>query len=100
EDDALIGVRSTARLFGERVAIAIAGFYAGAVLLFAAALAAAGAGWAAYAGLAAGAVQLAWQAARPGKADPASALRLFRSNRLFGLILLAGLVADAILTAA
>ncbi len=100
EDDALIGVHSTARLFGARVGMAVALFYLGAIILFGAALAAAGAGAAAYAGLTLGAGQLGWQAWRTGSADSALALRLFRSNRLFGLVLLAGLIADAVLTAA
>lgn len=99
EDDALIGVRSTARLFGDRIGVAVLLFYAGAAVLFGLALAAAGAGWAAYVGLAAGVVQLGWQARLAGKADGPLALRLFRSNRTFGLILLAGILADALVTA-
>ena len=74
-------------------------FYAGAILLFGVAFALAGAGWAAFVGLGIGAAQLGWQAYRAGKADTAEALRLFRSNRTFGLILLAGIVADALITA-
>jgi 4-hydroxybenzoate polyprenyltransferase len=100
EDDALIGIGSTAQLFGSRVGLAVAIMYGGAVMLVAASLVAAGAGWLAYAGLAAGTLQLAWQAAQTSSAEPERALRLFRSNRLFGLIVLAGFVADAALTAA
>ena len=62
EDDALVGVHSTARLFGPRVGIAVALFQAGAIILFLAAFIAAGVGWLAYIGLPLGAVQLAWQA--------------------------------------
>lgn len=98
EDDALIGVRSTVRLFGVRTPAAVAAFYASAVVFFAAALAFAEAGWIAYVGLAFAAAQLAWQAARINVDDGALALRLFRSNRGFGLILFAGLVLDALLT--
>lgn len=99
EDDGLIGVRSTALLFGSRVRIAVAMFYAGAVILFATALALAGAEWAAFAGLAVGFVQLAWQASRISPTDSSGALALFRSNRTFGLILFIGIVADSLITA-
>jgi 4-hydroxybenzoate polyprenyltransferase len=98
EDDALIGIGSTALLFGRRAGIAVTALYAGALLLFATAFVATGTGWAAYVGLAAGAVQLGWQAWNVGDADEATALRLFRSNRGFGLIVLLGLLADAVLT--
>ncbi len=95
EDDALIGIRSTARLFGERAGVAVAGFYGGAVTLFAVALVAAGASWPAYVGLAAGGTQLGWQVSRLGDGEGRTALMLFRSNRTFGLIVLVGLLASA-----
>ncbi len=94
EDDAIVGVRSTALLFGERAPLYVGFLYAGAIAFFALALVLAGAGPIAYAGLAAGAVHLGWQVARIDLADGALALRLFKSNWSFGLILLAGLVAD------
>jgi 4-hydroxybenzoate polyprenyltransferase len=99
EDDALMGVRSTARLFGPRAPLAVAVCYVAAVLLFGLALALAGAGWPAYVGLGLAAAHLAWQVTRIEIADPALALRLFRSNRGFGLVIWAGLVASAALTA-
>jgi len=43
------------------------------------------------------AVQLGWQVMRLDIDDPALCLRLFKSNRDAGLILFAGLVADALL---
>lgn len=98
EDDALIGIRSAARLFGDRARPAIAGFYAAAIMLFALALGLAGAGWPAYVGLVAAAGQLAWQIGRLDLRDDARSLVLFRSNRTFGLILFAGLVLSAALT--
>ena len=100
EDDAMVGVRSTARLFGARTRPYLAAFYLLATIFFAAALAMAGAGPAAYAGLALGAAQLAWQVAALRTDDADNCLRLFRSNRDYGLILFAGLLADAWLTAA
>ncbi|HVK92724.1 MAG TPA: 4-hydroxybenzoate octaprenyltransferase, partial [Mycoplana sp.] len=61
EDDALIGVRSTARLFGERTRPWLVALYGLAVLLFAASFVLAGVGLPAYVGLAIAAVLLAWQ---------------------------------------
>src|SRR5215813_10086050 len=61
EDDALIGVKSTARLFGARTHQALVVFYGLAVALIGGALISAGAGAVAWIGLAAFAVHLAWQ---------------------------------------
>jgi 4-hydroxybenzoate polyprenyltransferase len=99
EDDALAGVHSTARLFGERVKPWLWGFYGGAVILIGASLVAAEAGFAAYLGLFAFAAHLAWQVRVLDPDDPQHALMLFRSNRTAGLILFAGFVADAALRA-
>lgn len=99
EDDALIGIGSTARLFGRHARQAIALLYATAIALFGVSFLTAGVGWIAYVGLALGAIQLARQAIRSGGADADLALRLFRSNRGFGLILLVGLIVDAAVTA-
>lgn len=93
EDDALIGVKSTARLFGENSRLWLRGFMATTVALMAAAiivtpipadrvlaltLALAGVwgfGW-----------HMAWQMRRLDMDDPASCLLVFRSNRDAGLI--------------
>jgi 4-hydroxybenzoate polyprenyltransferase len=99
EDDALIGVKSTALLFGARTQSALIVFYALAVVLIGAALALAGAGWPAWIGLAALAAHLVWQIRRLEISDPALCLRLFKSNRDAGLLLFAGLLADAALRA-
>src|SRR5881392_737919 len=58
EDDALIGIKSTARLFGENTKPALAVFYGIAVLLIGVALKLAGSGWPAFVGLAAFAAHL------------------------------------------
>ncbi len=94
EDDALIGVRSTARLFAERTKPALVLFYSGATLLFAAAFSAAELGWLAYLGLLAGAGHLAWQVTVLDTDDPDNCLMLFRANRDYGWIVFAGLVID------
>src|SRR5581483_299363 len=100
EDDALIGIKSTARLFAERTRPALAGFYALAVILIGVALALAGVHMAAWVALAAFAAHLAWQISRLQIRDPALCLRLFKSNRDAGLLLFAGLLIDAVMRAA
>jgi 4-hydroxybenzoate polyprenyltransferase len=95
EDDALIGVKSTARLFGQRTHQALIAFYALAVALIGCAIALGGGGLPAWLGLVAFAAHLAWQIARLKIDDPALCLRVFRSNRDAGLLLFAGLLLDA-----
>jgi 4-hydroxybenzoate polyprenyltransferase len=100
EDDALIGVKSTARLFGRHTHRWLAGFLAAAALLAAAAVLAAvpaGLGRAlALAGVAGFALHLAWQLRALDTDDPARCLALFRSNRDAGLVLAAGLALAAL----
>jgi len=100
EDDALIGVKSTALLFGARTRLALAVFYGLAVVLIGAALTLAAVRWPAWIGLAAFAAHLVWQIGRLEIGDPALCLRLFKSNRDAGLLLFAGLLADAAMRAA
>src|SRR3954464_3511631 len=71
EDDALIGIKSTARLFGAATHRALVVFYGLAVLLIGAALALSGVRWPAWIGLAAFAVHLVWQIRRLDIGDPA-----------------------------
>jgi 4-hydroxybenzoate polyprenyltransferase len=86
EDDALVGVRSTARLFGTRTPAAVGAFYALALVLWGAALWSVRADWLALAALLPAALHLANQAVRADYADGDLALRLFRSNRFCGLL--------------
>ncbi len=102
EDDALIGVRSTARLFGRQTARWLAGFLAAAVALLAAGvwLALAGSGlplWAGLAGIAAFAAHLGRQLGRLEIDDPDACRRLFLSNRDAGLIFTTGLALAVLL---
>ena len=99
EDDALIGIKSTALLFGARTRPALMAFYGLAVVLIGVALALAHARWPAWIGLIAFAAHLIWQIARLEIGDPALCLRLFKSNRDAGLLLFAGLLADAVMRA-
>jgi 4-hydroxybenzoate polyprenyltransferase len=99
EDDALIGIKSTALLFGPRTRPALMVFYGLAVVLIGAALALAGARFPAWIGLVAFAAHLIWQISRLEISDPALCLRVFKSNRDAGLLLFAGLLADALMRA-
>ena len=95
EDDLLIGIKSTALLFGERTPSMLAGFYACAVALIAAAGFMAGGGMIFAAGLIAFGAHLAWQVTRLDIDDPAHCLMLFKSNRDAGLILFGAMLIDA-----
>jgi 4-hydroxybenzoate polyprenyltransferase len=99
EDDALIGIKSTARMFGARTHRALVVFYALAVVLIGVALLLAGARWPAWLGLIAFAAHLGWQIRRLDIGDPALCLRVFKSNRDAGLLLFAGLLVDAVMRA-
>jgi 4-hydroxybenzoate polyprenyltransferase len=99
EDDALIGIKSTALLFAARTHQALLVFYALAVVLIGAALVSASSGLPAWVGLAAFAAHLIWQIRRLDISDPALCLRIFKSNRDAGLLLFAGLLADAVMRA-
>lgn len=95
EDDALIGVKSSALRLGARTGTAMWGFYGLALLLFAAAAHQAGLGWGFWPLWLASGVHLGWQIRRLDIDAPEICLRLFRSNREFGLILFAAMVAGA-----
>jgi 4-hydroxybenzoate polyprenyltransferase len=93
EDDALVGVKSSARALGDRARAGVAIFYALALAGWGAAL------WAirpdplALAALLPAAIHLAWQAAKADPKDGELALALFRSNRFTGLLLFLGFLA-------
>jgi 4-hydroxybenzoate polyprenyltransferase len=85
EDDALIGVRSTARLFGDATRPFLAVCYALTVVLLLVAGWLAGLSWRFDAALVLPAFMLAWQIFRLDINDPALCLRLFKANREVGL---------------
>jgi 4-hydroxybenzoate polyprenyltransferase len=97
EDDVLIGVKSTALLFGANSKPWLSAFFGTAVLCFAAALWMAGANIASYFGLAAAALHAAWQLHSFDHSNSALCLKLFKSNRTFGLLFLTGLLMDSYL---
>ena len=92
EDDALVGVKSSARALGDRARLGVAICYALALAGWSAAI------WTvrpqplALLALLPAALHLAWQVSRADPADGALALELFRSNRFTGLLLFAGFV--------
>jgi 4-hydroxybenzoate polyprenyltransferase len=100
EDDALIGIKSTALLFGPRTKPMLAIFYGLAVVLIGLSGLLVGARAAFALGLVAFAGHLAWQIVRLDIDDPDECLRLFKANRDAGLILFAGMLVDAYLRAA
>jgi len=95
EDDAIVGLKSTALLFGDRTRPMLTLFSAVAILCIGLAGLTAGAGVVFVVGLTAFAAHLAWQVRTIDIADPVLCLRLFKSNRDAGLILFAALVLDA-----
>jgi 4-hydroxybenzoate polyprenyltransferase len=96
EDDAIVGVRSTARLFGENTKSWLAGLYGGALMCFALAFAAAQAPPVALAGLIAAGVHMARQISTLDIDDPDQCLKLFKSNNVVGWLIFAGLLGGAV----
>jgi len=99
EDDEVVGIKSSARLFGEHVRLGVGLCYGLAVLIILAALILIEAGPFAYLGAVAFGLHLAWQVWGIDRGNGALALRLFRSNRDAGLILFALLSLDALVRA-
>lgn len=94
EDDVLAGVKSTARLFGDKTKPWLFAFYTGATALFGLSFFLSGAGILSYTGLAIGAGHMVYQVAKLDINDTDECLMMFRSNRDYGLILFAGLTLD------
>jgi 4-hydroxybenzoate polyprenyltransferase len=95
DDDSLIGIKSTALLFGERTPTMLTIFYAIAVVLIGAAGLTAGGGFIFVIGLLCFAAHLTWQVLRIDIHDPAYCLVLFKSNRDAGLILFGAMLLEA-----
>ena len=92
EDDALVGVRSTARLFGANTKAWLAGLYGLTLVLLLAAYAGADVGFIAYLGLLVAAVMFAWQILVLDIDNPDQCLTLFKFNTRVGAVIFAGLV--------
>ena len=93
-DDAIVGIKSTARLFGANARLGIGACYFGAALFAELALLSVGAGPLAQLGLIGFCLHLIWQLSKVEGADPALCLILFRSNRDAGLLLFAGIALE------
>ncbi|CAA7623026.1 4-hydroxybenzoate octaprenyltransferase [Magnetospirillum sp. SS-4] len=93
EDDALIGVKSTALALGDATPKWLWLFYGATLTLMGAAGWTAGLGWAFWPGLALAGGHLVWQILRVDIHDSADCLAKFKSNRHFGWLLLAAIVA-------
>ncbi|MGV3579403.1 UbiA family prenyltransferase [Brevundimonas sp.] len=96
EDDAMVGVKSSARRLGKGVKTGVAAFYALAVACALAAGALAGLSLLFFLGCGVYAGHLAWQVRALKPEDGALALKLFKSNREAGLILLAAIGLGAV----
>jgi 4-hydroxybenzoate polyprenyltransferase len=100
EDDAIVGVRSTARLFGEKTTLWLTGLYLGALFLIGTAYAAAEVPMPALAGLLAAGVHMVRQIRTLDIDDAGQCLRLFKSNAMVGLLIFLGLLGGAVWAAA
>jgi len=87
EDDALVGVKSSARRLGGKTSVGVGLLYFVAIFFWAAAIWTVRPDWVALVALVPAAAHLANQALRADPSDGELALRLFRSNRLCGLLL-------------
>jgi 4-hydroxybenzoate polyprenyltransferase len=87
EDDALVGVKSSARRLGEKARLGVGICYSAALLLWAAAIWTVRPDWVALLTLVPAALHLASQTIRTDPGDGELALKLFRSNRTCGLLI-------------
>lgn len=100
EDDAVIGMKSTALTFGDKTKKWLAFFYGAALLgLFIAAWLV-GAKLLFFTAFAMAALHASWQITTLDIDDPQNCLRRFKSNGIFGLIIFVGILADLALHAA
>lgn len=95
-DDAVIGVKSTALLFGDTTRWWLFGFSGVSLAAFAVAGAAAGLASPFFVVLAGAGAHLVWLAARVDLDDAKDCLATFRANRTFGLLILAAIVVGRI----
>jgi len=92
EDDALVGVKSSARRLGDKTSLGVGVFYVIAVLLWGAAVWSVRPEWIALLAVIPAALHLTNQIARADPKDGELALRLFRSNRTCGMLVFVGML--------
>ena len=93
EDDAIVGVKSTARLFGNKTKPALVALYATVIALLSIAFMIAETGWLAWLGLAAAGAHMVRQIIKLDIDDADQCLALFRSNGQIGALVTLGLIA-------
>ncbi|MCH7485725.1 MAG: 4-hydroxybenzoate octaprenyltransferase [Proteobacteria bacterium] len=93
DDDLLVGLKSSALKLGGATRAWLFVFYGWAAVLMALAGYLAGLAWPFFAALALAGAHLAWQAGRVDTDDAKDCLAKFKSNRFFGWIVLAGIIA-------
>ena len=96
DDDAIVGLKSTALRFGPKTKPWLTLFFALTIALLALAGYGAGAGWPFFIGLVLASVHLAWQVVTLDVDDPGNCLARFRANRDFGALVFAALLADMV----
>jgi 4-hydroxybenzoate polyprenyltransferase len=99
EDDALIGVKSSALALGRRTRPFLFAFYTVALALWLGAGSAAHLAWPYYPGLGLAGAQLFWQAASVDLDRTEDCLAKFKSNRWAAWLILAGIIASRLLAA-
>lgn len=99
EDDALLGLKSTALKLGDQTTSALAIFYGAAILLWFAALWAAGATGIGFLALAVIAGHLIWQIVTLDVDDTTNCLTRFKANRVVGWLMFAGLAGEVAVVA-
>jgi 4-hydroxybenzoate polyprenyltransferase len=97
EDDVLIGVKSTALKFGDATPKYLIIFFGLALILIDASFWVAGTSLIPHVAIAGAALHAAWQVARFEADDSTRCLKIFKSNRTFGLVILAGLMMELLL---
>tara|TARA_B100000676_G_scaffold212320_1_gene208703 strand:- start:5474 stop:6409 length:936 start_codon:yes stop_codon:yes gene_type:complete len=93
DDDALIGVRSTALLFGQHTPYWVAVFYSASLIMFAVAGLQADMNTLYYVGVGIATIQFGWQVLRLDIKDPQNCLAKFKSNKWLGILIAISLVA-------
>jgi 4-hydroxybenzoate polyprenyltransferase len=96
EDDAIVGLKSTALRFGPKTKPWLTLFFGLTVLLLGLAGYGAGAGWPFFVGLFLASFHLVWQVVTVDVDDPGNCLTRFRANRDFGALVFAALLADMV----
>lgn len=96
EDDALIGVRSTARLFGKKTKQWLVALYGGAFVFFIVAFAHAAVPMPALAGVLAAGAHMVRQIKVLDIDNPGQCLALFKSNTMVGWLIFLGLIGGAV----